>query len=109
MTANTTGLFVRVRCDTVLAITDEIGTGGRLVVTDDTNYDEVRAWLESLYGTPEEIRAHLADDTDTAEDMLQAMEDTAKDIVGVASGSTGFYEYLGLSKEWVYADEVDEI
>lgn len=107
-TNNTGGLFVRVHRDTVKVVTDEIGTGDRLIVTDDTSRDDIRAWLSTLYGTPEDIRANLSDDTDTAEEMLQVLEDAANGIAGLATEYVPYCEYLGLSENWVDADEVNE-
>jgi len=102
------GCFVRIHRDTVKVVTDEIGTGGRLIVTDATDRDDVRAWLETVYGTPEDIRANLADDTDTAEEMLQALEDAADGIAGLATEYVPYCAYLGLSEEWIDVDELDE-
>ena len=107
-TDNSGGYFVRIHRDTVKVVTDEIGTGGQLIVTDDTSRDDIRAWLNTLYGTPEDIRANLSDDTDTAEEMLQAIEDAINGIAGLAIEDTSYCEYLGLSENWVDADEIDE-
>mgnify|MGYP001761599923 FL=1 len=107
-TKDSGGCFVRIHRDTVKVVTDEIGTGGRLIVTDDTDRDDVRAWLETVYGTPEDIRANLSDDTDTAEEMLQALEDAADGIAGVATEYVPYCEYLGLSEEWIDVDELGE-
>ena len=107
-TTSTEGCFVRIYRDTVKVVTDAIGTGGRLIVTDEIDRNAVRAWLEALYGTPEDIRANLADDTDTAEEMLQALEDAADGIAGLATEYVPYCEYLGLSEEWVDVDELGE-
>lgn len=107
-TNNSGGYFVRIHRDTVKVVTDEIGTGGQLIVTDDTSRDDIRTWLNTVYGTPEDIRANLSDETDTAEEMLHVLEDAANGIAGLATEYVPYCEYLGLSENWVDADEVNE-
>ena len=86
---------------TPMLITDEIGDSGRMLVTPRTEEAEVRAWLESAYGTPAWLRAHL--DEEAADGMFEAIEAVVDITEGRGTGEN--YEfvasYLGLQIEYL--------